>query len=261
MSKPALVLAAAAVTLDPTSVPDGGRSWIQLLPAGRATMRDGRIADVGGIERMREIVAATVKRAGSNDVVVDYDHQSVFAAVPNVGGRAPAAGWIKTFDARPDGIWGEVEWTAAATAAIRAGEYRYVSPVFFADAATGAVRVVVNAGLTNNPAFDLAEVRAASARFLPPEQDPDMKGIAKALGLAEDATEDQIVAAVSARDATLTAIAAAAQTQATGDGLVAVVAGAVQRAAAPDPTKFVPVELLTTANARIAELTAGAVAD
>ncbi len=51
-----------------------------------------------------------------------------FSAVPGVGGTAPAAGWIKRLEARPDGIWAAVAWTEAAQARIRAGEYRYITP-------------------------------------------------------------------------------------------------------------------------------------
>jgi hypothetical protein len=44
-----------------------------------------------------------------------------------------------------------VKWTARATAMIKAGEYRYISPVFQYNKETGAVIRLINAALTNNP--------------------------------------------------------------------------------------------------------------
>jgi phage I-like protein len=260
-----LLLAASAVSLDPSSVAEDGTSWIQLFTPGRNAARDGRIFEVGDQASMQAIVAATAARAGATDPVVDYDHQSIFGAVPGVGGRAAASGWMKAIEARPDGIWARVEWTAAAAAAIRAREYRYVSPTFLHTKA-GDVRVIVNAALTNTPAFDLAEATAAAfIADLTQDNGETMKTVAKALGLAEDAAEDKILAAVTtliqetASQKTLLAsvASAAGQADATGDALVA----AVQAATVPNPAKYVPLEMLTTANARIAELTATATAE
>ncbi|RWE48621.1 MAG: hypothetical protein EOS24_34125, partial [Mesorhizobium sp.] len=95
---------------------------------------------------MEQIVANTRQYAGSTDLAIDYDHQTVFGAIPGVGGKAPAAGWIKELQARDDGIFGRVEWTAAASAAIKAGEYRYLSPVFFHEKTTGRVLAIRMAG-------------------------------------------------------------------------------------------------------------------
>src|SRR3546814_1790477 len=74
------------------------------------------------------------------------------------GGRAPASGWIKELQKRDDGIYGRIEWTAAARQALAAGEYRYISPVFNHDKIGGRVRAILRAGLTNTPALELAAV-------------------------------------------------------------------------------------------------------
>src|SRR3546814_10850322 len=77
--------------------------WVQLLPFGQIKGRDGRswVLDPADAE---EVIAASVARAANADLVVDYDHQSDFAAKPGVGGRAPASGWIKELPKRDDGI-------------------------------------------------------------------------------------------------------------------------------------------------------------
>ncbi|HSI41772.1 MAG TPA: phage protease [Xanthobacteraceae bacterium] len=209
------------------------------MPAGSFAGRDGRGPyDAGDQVAMAAIVEATRNRAGSTELVVDYDHQTVFASIPGVGGRAPAAGWLKELDVRANGIWGRVVWTAAAAQAIRAGEYRYISPVYHHDAA-GKVLLLLSAGLTNSPNLDLAAV-AASALPLTTEGD-DMKKIAEALGLAADASETAILAAIGTITAAQSAIATAAglATGATADAVVTAVQSA--RAAVPDPTRYVPV--------------------
>lgn len=94
--------------------------------------------------------------AGANGkaVVVDYGHQSLEDY------EAPAAGWIWSLEldekADPPGIYGEVEWTERAAAAIRGNEYRYISPVIVEgtpDPVTGepVPMQLFNAALTNIP--------------------------------------------------------------------------------------------------------------
>lgn len=212
-------------------------TWLQLLPAGEVTGRDGRGPYVVGDEAaMAAIVAKTLDRAKATDISVDYDHQAIFAAVPGVGGSAPAAGWIKELQVRPDGIWGRVEWTAAAAEKIRAGEYRYLSPVFRSDQ-TGRVEWIFNAGLTNTPNFDLEAVAASDRGFT---QEHDMKSIAAELGLAEGASEDAILAAVRTLKGTNKAVADAVGLSAasTAEALTA----AITARGTPDPAKFVPMD-------------------
>ena len=238
----------AHTSLLPADLPAEG-TWLQLLPAGEVSGRDGRGPyRVGTQADMQRIVDATLARTKATDLFVDYCHQAVFGAIPGVGGTAPAAGWIKELQVRPDGIWGRVEWTAAAAEKIRAGEYRYLSPTFFNDAA-GRVLVIFNASLINTPNFELAAV-AASDRGLS-TQEHDMKRIAAELGLGETATEDDIVAKVRTMKSAHTTVAAAVglQAQASADAITAAIAAKV-----PDPSKFVPIEQYLSVQTSLAEL-------
>jgi len=259
-----LLLATHTATIDPTTTPAAeGGAWMMLLPAGEIHGRDGRRFIVGDRAAMQAIVDATKARAGATDPMVDYDHQSVFGAVPGVGGQAPAAGWIKALEVRDDGIWGRIAWTAAATAKIQASEYRYISPTFLHDP-EGNVRCLTAAALTNFPALDLTAALSARDRQLDTSTGAPMKAIAKLLGLAEDATEDQILAALTTKlagQATLTKIAAATgKADATGDDLVVAVQSAIS-AAKPDPAKFVPIEAYDALRNEFAALSAGTVVD
>lgn len=68
------------------------------------------------------------------DLVVDYHHASMRAAV-SMDIKAPAAGWIRAMELRNSNteLWGRVDWTEDAAAAIARREYRRLSPVLLFD--------------------------------------------------------------------------------------------------------------------------------
>ena len=108
-------------------------------------------------------------RSRATPLVVDYEHQTQLAA--HNGQPAPAAGWLTSLrweDGR--GLFASVDWTDRARAHIRAGEYRYISPVFCFDPQSGAVLRLVCAALTNHPALD--GMAAARATLSPREESP-----------------------------------------------------------------------------------------
>jgi phage I-like protein len=102
---------------------------------------------------------------GANDMVIDYEHQSLGES------EAPAAGWIKKlFSVTPhsplrlrgdkgglkkaSGIWAVVEWTPRAVEYLKNREYRYLSPVFMKRTEDNCVVRLLGAALTNTPAID-----------------------------------------------------------------------------------------------------------
>lgn len=205
-----LSTALVAVHAAALTVADADGAWLQLIPAGTFKGRDGQGPFVAGDRAaMQVIIDNTKKFAGSTDLVVDYDHQSVFAAIPGVGGRAPAAGWIKELQVRDDGIYGRVEWTEAASASIKAKEYRYLSPVFLHAKDGGRVLVIRMAALTNTPNLDLAEVAASALVNLNNSTGDSMDQILAALGLAKGSGEDAVLSAINALLTNSTAIAKA----------------------------------------------------
>jgi len=135
---------------------------IQLTPAGRFRAADGRPQDAGTWQIDDAIAARVVARvnARTNPIVIDYDHQTL--KTDQNGQPAPAAGWIRRVEWIPGhGLFGLVDWTDRARAAIDAGEYRFVSPVLSYDRTTGEVRDLLMAAITNVPAIDgMAEIRA-----------------------------------------------------------------------------------------------------
>jgi len=222
---------------------------VQLMPMGTHQPRNGTppVVILADRAQAEQVVAASNLYRGPTDMVIDYDHQTVRA--PAVAGRAIASGWIKSLSVEDDGIWGEVEWTAKASAELTDREYRYISP-YFAHRPDGRVTRIINAGLTNTPNLDLAAVASAMSS---PTEHSSMKmisilALASALGLAEDADEAGVIAAIarnkSASDA-LTATASALGVT-LGDDLTAVAsAAAAVKTGKPDPAQFVPITVVT----------------
>lgn len=241
----------AISAVDATPVEGASGHWVMLLPKGSFSGRDGRGPwDAGDEANLRAVVNATLKRAGSTELVIDYDHQTVFSAVPGVGGRAPAAGWIKEFDVRADGLWGRVEWTDTAAQAIRAGEYRYLSPVYQFHK-SGKVIHLLSAGLTNVPNLDLAAV-AASADLN--QQEETMEQIALALGLPQGASEADVLAAINSVLTSTAAMAVVVGLDKTAKPEAILTAVQAAKAGAPDPAKFVPIEQVTALQASVKAL-------
>ena len=211
---------------------------IQLFPAGTFAARDGRPGNLRGVNATSwrltaqdaEAVIAHWQRTAT-PLVVDYEHQTQLAA--QNGRPAPAAGWITSLEWEEGrGLFAGVDWTDKARAHIRAGEYRYISPVFAFDRQNGAVLRLICAALTNHPALDGMD--AASATFTPYEE-PPMKQILAALGLPETADEAAALAALT----TLRQERDSAKAQAE---------------AAPDPQKFVAMATFSAVQKEAAQL-------
>jgi phage I-like protein len=138
-----MTMASNAVSQDQTvTLPE----WIRVLPLGRVELADQREPFVVDQASLEALVAAF--RSRGVDLVIDYEHQSL------QGQRAPAAGWIKDLEARPDGLWARVDWTEEARGYLEKKEYRYFSPVLRLDPETRAPLALMHVGLTNVPAIN-----------------------------------------------------------------------------------------------------------
>lgn len=263
----------------PADAADG--VWIQLIPAGIFSGRDGRGPyNAGDQKTLQRIAELTRSYHGATDIVVDYEHQTLKAE--ENGKPAPASGWIKEVEARAGGLFGRVEWTSAAAASIRAREYRYLSPVYFHDK-SGNVLALQNAALTNSPNLNMAEVSAHSVFHRTHKEEPMDKLIA-ALGLAEGASEADVLTAVNSlltsstaiavaagltKDAKSEAILTAVQSAVADRKKIAIAAGkpetatvddivsafsSAHKSGAVDPTKYVPIEQVSAMQADIKKL-------
>lgn len=230
---------------------------VRVIPAGRfrsadgsgrpATPAEGWLLEAGD-------AAALIARAKqrSDKKLIDYEHQSMRASEV---APAPAAGWVAALewrdpaDGEPGGLYAVPEWTPRAAAMIADREYRYLSPLFSYDPATGRVLDLVSVGLVNQAGLDgLADLAALAARkhFFPEENPPMIpKPLLAALGAADTATEADALAAVAALNTERDTLKAEL---------------AALKSAAPDPAKYVPVEAVSKLQEQLAALSADLVA-
>lgn len=245
-------VAVAACTLALQVTSEGGLT--RLIPAGEFNAPRGAMSGSGPWFLDEALAKPIIERAAlrSTDIVIDYEHQTLG------GGKAPASGWIDrtSLEWREDGMYGRVKWNSAAAKAIDDDEYRYLSPVFPYDAETGAVLDLLHVALTNNPAIDtaipaLAAARMGSGTYPTTQEDNtvDREELIKLLGLADDATDEQIAEAIKKLQTDLAAkdeqIAAKTQEVA-----------AAKAGSAPDLSKYVPRAVFNEAQQQVAALSA-----
>lgn len=207
--------------------------FIRLVPAGEFHASRGALMGAGPWHLDADLAAALMARVRERaPLPIDYEHQTLLAE--RNGLPAPAAGWIDPagLEWREDGLYGPVTWTPRAAAMLREGEYRYLSPVFTYSAEDGAVRDLLHAALTNQPAIDTESLHRAAARLGCAHQSstetPKMPDPIRAkLGVPEESDTDAVVQAIDALQARV------AQTQEQ--------VAAASRAAAPDPAQYVPI--------------------
>lgn len=170
-------------------------SWIQAFPIGTWNHPVyGKIEMTS--ERVEKLAANVVANVRGQDLNIDYDHQT-----------GEAAGWVKQAEARPDGLWLAVEWTKEAAEKIKNKVYRYFSPEYadeWEDPRTKTTHkdVLFGGGITNRPflkgilPLNLSEAFAETNGNVETGDDVDPKLIRKALKLSEDATDEQVTAAL-----------------------------------------------------------------
>ncbi len=241
--------------------------WVMLFPAGKNHGYDGRGPYVLGSD-MQAVIAASMRPRV--DLPIDRDH--AIDLLPK-GAPKPAAGWIKEMQARADGIYARVEWTPHAAQQIADKEYRYLSPVFYYDRATGLVTRILRAGLVNEPNLEVKAVAAAETQPSDEENktmDDTLKAIAALLGLDETAEPAAILEAVKALKGDIDVVKETvdAPAEATGEEIVekieekieAETAAAKKKAelaaaeAKVDPKKYVPKAMYDSLATRVQTL-------
>lgn len=266
-SDPCVALAACAFALPALTGDD--IITVQVTPAGRFAPSDGRPMKVPYWHIDHAIASRVIERfaARKTPPVLDYEHQTLHKEAN--GQPAPAAGWFRSLAWREgQGLFAEIELTARAKDAVAAREYLYFSPVFAFDPATGEVLSLQMGALTNAPAIDgmepLALRAAATFGLSTTDKGNTMKNllaaVAAALALSASVTEDEAIAALSQISPKLDELgklrkALGIDDAIAGDAAVAACASTLNKAATPDPAKFVPVSVVDGMKTEIAALT------
>lgn len=173
-------------------------STIQAMPYGK--YEHPLYGKIDFNEQVAAQAAANVNnQVRGQELDIDYDHK-------RYGGEA--AGWVKSAEARKDGLWLTVEWTKRAGQLIKEKAYKYFSPEFadeWKHPKTGAVHknVLFGGGITNRPFLKDILPLNMSEMFDEHRQQQegngmDPKKLRKLLGLPEDATDEQVSTALAA---------------------------------------------------------------
>lgn len=155
--------------------------WIPMIPAGEAKGRDGRTWMNSNPDGIVDAFNAKLP--------FDVEHATEIKAPE--GEEAGAYGWILALENRDGEIWAEVEWNYQGRWLIEDKRYLYYSPAFHYDS-DGVITAMSSAGLTNKPNFYVPALNR--------EEDEIMKLpklIREALGLGEDATEQDALVAIN----------------------------------------------------------------
>lgn len=261
----AFAIAACSYGL-PVPAADTNEIILQLTPAGKFQPADGRTMSVPNWFIDQAIATSVIKRFNERNqpVVIDYEHQTL--RKEENGQPAPAAAWMRELIWQEGkGLFARVELTAKARAAIAEKEYLYISPVFRFSPVSGAVTEIEMAALTNTPALhgmQALELRAAATfGYQSDDEEKPMNKLLAAiiagLALQATATEDDAVAALNAHFAKdpLKGVRDTLGLPATAGETELVAACTSLKAANPDPSKFVSVDVMTQMKGEIAVLT------
>ncbi|EMK5463006.1 peptidase [Vibrio cholerae] len=155
--------------------------WLPMIPAGLFKGIDGRVWNNSNPEAV--VASFTKKRP------FDVEHSTHIKAPQ--GDPAPAAGWILKVENRNGEIWGYIEWNGKGQSYIDSKEYAFYSPAF-GRLEDGTVVTLESAGLTNDPNLDVPALNHKEETEM-----PLALVIRQALGLGENATEQDAVTAIN----------------------------------------------------------------
>lgn len=189
---------------------DDPPSEFRMLQRGVTRMRKGGkifniLLDDEGEQSIKDAMASK----GREQLPIDYDH-GMLGMIASRDSSA-AAGWF-TLEFRGDGMWATaIEWTPKAFESIKNREFRFTSPALMLDETEelGVLRAteIINVAVTNLPAT-VGQKPLVAHETTTENQEAAMpfpKELLKQLGLKEDATEEQVAAAIKALNETAAA--------------------------------------------------------
>lgn len=265
-------LSALSLAIHPANVPE---KYFLIFPEGQIKAKDGRPFEVPAwvMQKDNGVALANALNVSSKDVVIDYEHQTILSK--QNGQAAPAAGWLKAGGFEyVDGIGlcsNNYEFTAKAKDYINNGEYRFKSPVILYDEKTGVVNGLHSVAITNDPALSILDelkpaLLTATISINQPQEtpmNPLLALILANLGLPETTTEADAIAALNQNFADIKGKATAKGMMLDDGKILASLTTEIDKvdekfataqAQEPDPSKYVPIEVVTALNEEIAKL-------
>ncbi|WP_425072580.1 phage protease [Sagittula sp. S175] len=185
MNKPLHTTALAATQL-PLSAPGEVADWLRIVPKGKSKAYDGRGPFF--YDDPERVIANSF--GFSPRIHIDENHSTGTAG--KVGAPAHAHGYIVEMQEREDGIWGRVDWNPSGKALMQNRSYWGLSPVLM-HTKDGQILAITSVALTNDPA--LRQLAALSAQKETSGMD-FLKQVAEILGLGAEASEADVLAAL-----------------------------------------------------------------
>lgn len=179
----------------PEKVAAGDVVAVQICPIGEfPNVRDGRTV----MQRCDAAALKAVADGFAEPLLVDFDHSS------DEGKSTEAAAWVESLSFGDDGLTGDFRFTDVGAAAVTGRRYRFVSPVWTLGA-DGRPTRLLRVALTNRPQIGgepiLNSISGDDPN--PPEgvpetgKDPSMDRLKEMLGLPAEATDEDVIAAVT----------------------------------------------------------------
>ena len=178
----------------PDKVAAGEETEVQIAPWGVYPQFDP--------EKKRTVEQIVDETAGQRllenfggEILVDADHGS------ENGGSTEALAWITELRADPDtGLWASMRWTDKGAAAVSGRRYRFVSAAWHLgeDGRPDRLASVALTNKPNIPAKPILNRESAGGASADQTRTPEMEELKKALGLAPDADDAAVLAAVQA---------------------------------------------------------------
>lgn len=173
--------------------------WVPVLSDLSGDTIEGRDGRVFRLDNLLSVLKRT--EALHIDTPVDIDH----ATERPEGGAAVA--WANAWKIEGGILWARVSWEQAGYEAVKNRTHKYISPAFTfkPDKGTdGLIDAIVSIGLVTQPNFDLPALNsvenkrpadeASTTNTENKESSMEPKAFRLALGLAENATDDEVLA-------------------------------------------------------------------
>lgn len=185
----------SSVTFLVSLLESGPPAEFRIFPAGHYETTKGifKFTATSGREVMERF------KAYGNELPLDYGHAMHMPISLDPAESGKAAGWF-TPELRGAELWAtNVRYTHRAEKMLRDREYRYFSPTFL-HSEDGEIQELWSIALTNQPATTRMKPLMA-AKPEAPKAEPNimLKLLAQKLGLADTATETEVLAALDAR--------------------------------------------------------------
>ena len=138
---------------------------------------------------------------GGKPILCDFEHRS---EDPSPTSDTQASAWISALGIGPDGsLVGNFKFTEAGAKAVSDRALRFLSPVFLPDA-SGSIYRLRSVALTNRPNIPVAPLLNKEPQPAEPNVEgnetkgPEMDKLKELLGLAPEATDEDVLAAATA---------------------------------------------------------------